>query len=343
MTPLRMLATLGGVSLIVLAFGWAMQVLTVKGAEPPPMARLVFRAVRSVMFALGNLPLFGKRRQQIWALYVSVSLLTIVALAIAQILAGYTLVFYGVSADSLRTSYINSISSLSVLGFGGLPSTLTQSTLALAEAFTGPIFVALLISYLANMNSSVSQRQSQLRTIETRIGAVASGPELLERAVKGSGLATATIVWQDWTREFVQARAALTTVEGYLLAYSPGMHVRWVADAQTVLDAANLRNTAFDLPADPEATRCLAEGADTLQGMATHLDHPMLRLRRPRHTTTVTREQFDRACDDLARANAPVTADHDAAWAKFQQERTTYEGTVRQLSQFMDVPVSEWP
>lgn len=343
MTPLRLLATFGGLFLIVLAFGWAMQVLTVKGAEPPPLARLVFRAVRAVMFALGNLPLFRQRRQQIWALYVSVSLLTIIALAIAQILVGYTWMFYGVSADSLRTSYINSVSSLSVLGFGGLPSTLTQSTLALAEAFTGPIFVALLIAYLANMNSSVSQRQSQLRSIETRIGAVTSGPELLERALQGSGLATASLLWQEWTREFVQARAALATVEGYLLAYSPGMHVRWVADAQMVLDAASLRNAVFDLPADPEATRCLAEGAQTLQGMATHLDHPVLRMRRPRPFPSVTREQFDHACDALAQANAPLAADRDAAWATFQQERSTYEETVRLLSQFMDVPVSAWP
>lgn len=253
MTVLRLLAALGGVILIVLAFAWAIQVLTVKNAEPPPLARLVFRGVRSVMYALGNVAILRQRRQQIWALYVSVSLLAIVGIAVGQILVGYTLVFYGVSSDDLSASYINSVSSLTVLGFGGLPGTLAQATIALAEAFTGPISVALLISYLANMNSSVSQRQSELRSIEVKVGAAKSGPGLLERALDGPGLSAMTEIWQDWTREFVQAKASASTVAGYLLVYSPGMHSRWATDAQAVLDAASFRNSVFDLPHDPEA------------------------------------------------------------------------------------------
>src|SRR6185312_3426821 len=111
-------------------------------------------------------------------------------------------------------------------------------TLALAEAFTGPIFVALLITYLAGINSSVSQRQAQLRTIEVKVGSAKSGPDLLERALAGPGLTALTTIWQDWTQEFVLGKAAFPTVEGYLLIYSPGMHDQWVADAETVLDAA---------------------------------------------------------------------------------------------------------
>lgn len=343
MSAERPLALLGGIFLIVLAFGWAMQVLTVKNAAPPPLARLVFRGVRSVMYAIGNLKVLSQRRQQIWALYVSVSLLSIIAIAVAQILVGYTFVFYGVSRDDLRESYINSVSSLSVLGFGGLPGTLVQSTVALAEAFTGPIFVALLIAYLANMNSSVSQRQSQVRSIEVKVGAATSGPELLERALAGPGLAVMSSVWQDWTQEFVQAKASFETVEGYLLVYSPGMHVRWVADAQMVLDAASLRNSVFDLPDDPDANRCLEEGSDMLKEAVGRTDHALLRLRHSRLQGNVTRSQFDRVCAALAAAGAPMKKDLDAAWATLTQERAQYEDSLRQLSTFMNVPQSNWP
>lgn len=342
MTAMRLLATFGGCALIALAFGWAMQVLTVKNANPPPLARLVFRGVRFFMYAIGNIALFRQRRQSIWALYVAVSLLAIVAIAVAQILIGYTLLFYGVSQDDLKTSYINSVSSLSVLGFGGLPSTLVQSTLALAEAFTGPIFVALLIAYLANLNSSVSQRQAELRSIEVKVGSANSGPELLERALAGPGASALTSVWQDWTREFVQARTVLPTVEGYLLAYSPGTHLRWVADAHTVLDAASLRNTVLAQPADPDADRCLVEGATTLRAMAATMDHALLRFHRARPQQGVTREQFDTVCATLAAIPVAIQADRDAAWQAFQQDRATYEDSLRRLSHMMDVSFSNW-
>ncbi len=339
----RVLATLGGVVLIVLAFSWAMQVLTVKNAAPPPLARLVFRAVRTAMYAIGNLAVLRQRRQQIWALYVSVSLLTVIAISIGQILVGYTLVFYGISADDLRMSYINSVSSLSVLGFGGLPSNLVQSTVALAEAFTGPIFVSLLIAYLANMNSSVGQRQSQIRSIEVKVGAANSGLELLDRALAGPGLAAMTAIWQDWTTEFVQAEASFATVEGYLLIYSPGMHARWLDDAQMVLDAASLRNAAIDLPADPEAERCLAEGSAMLKEAVSQSDHALLRLRRRQSPAAVTRAQFDAACAELAKANAPIKQDRDAAWAAFVQHRARYESSIHRLGEYMSVPQPDWP
>lgn len=343
MSAERPLALLGGIFLIVLAFGWEMQVLTVKNAAPPPLARLVFRGVRSVMYATGNLKVRSQRRQQIWALYVSVSLLSIIAIAVAQILIGYTFVFSGVSTDNLRESYVNSVSSLSVLGFGGLPGTLVQATVALAEAFTGPIFVALLIAYLANMNSTVSQRQSQVRSIEFKVGAATSSPELIERALAGPGLAAMSSVWQDWTQEVVQAEASFETVEGYLLVYSPGMHVRWVADAQMVLDAASLRNSVFDLPDDPDANRCLEEGSDMLKEAVGRTDHALLRLRHPRSRGNVTRAQFDTVCAALAAAGAPMKKDLDAAWATLSLERAQYEDSIRQLSTFMNVPQSDWP
>jgi hypothetical protein len=174
-------------------------------------------------------------------------------MSVAEILVGYTLIFYGVSSDSLRTSYINSVSSLSVLGFGGLPAPLLQATIALAEAFTGPNFVALLITNLANVYSSLNQERTRLRAIEVQVGHARSGPDLLERAGKGPGLAALSAVWMNWVAEFEQIEESYDTVEGYLLISVPSMQNRWVSGVETVLDAANLRNTVLDLPHDPQA------------------------------------------------------------------------------------------
>ncbi len=343
MTAIRLLATVGGAALVVAAFFWAMQVLAVKNAEPQRLARLVFQGVRTLMLAAGKAVANPQRRQEIWALYVTVSLLAIVAIAIAQILVGYTLMFYGISTDDMRASYINSVSSLSVLGFGGLPRTLPQSTLALAEAFTGPIFVALLIAYLTNLNSTVSQRQAQLRTIEVKVGAAETGSELLTNALAGPGWPAMTAIWQDWTQEFVQIRASFPTVEGYLIHFSPGLHNQWLADALAVLDAANLRNSALALPADPDAARCLDEGATTMQEMSGSSQHALLRHKHTPASVEVTRSAFDRACADLAKAGAPLAPDRDAAWSAFQQERAAYEQAAIRVGQLMHATVPPWP
>lgn len=341
-TAVRLLAALAGIAIVIIAFFWAMQVLMVRRTKPPLLARLVFRVVRAAMYAIGLAVPTSRRRQQIWALYVPVSLLAIIGVSVAEILVGYTLIFYGISSDSMRQSYINSVSSLSVLGFGGLPGQLSQATVGLAEAFTGPIFVALLVTNLASMYSALNQEKIRLRSTERQVGRARTGPDLLRNAVAGSGLDALTPVWQDWAEEFETVGETYDTVEGYLMIFAPTMRNPWVADVATVLDAANLRNAIFDLPADAQAARCLAEGASAVMLMAGHFHGAAAPARRGQPTHVVSRDEFDAACTALA-ADAPVTADRDTAWQTFQERRATYAEPVTRLSRLMHSPVADWP
>jgi hypothetical protein len=323
-TVIRILAALFGIGLAIVSFFWAMRILMVKSAEPPRMAHVVFDGVRNVMYLLGAITRNPTRRQQIWSLYVPVSLLAIIAVTLVEIVVAYTLIFYGISNDDLSTSYTNSISSLSVLGFGGLPSTQVQRTLALAEAFTGPVLVALLITYLATMTSSLGQRQVQLRTINAEIGSASSGQDLLERAAVGPGLSALSAVWKDWTAEFTSLEQSYDTVEGYLLLFGLSMHGQWITDAVTVLDAANLRNTAIDLPDDPQAARCLDAGPSALKLVVANFQHFVLSLDAPQPLPVVTRGEFDDLCSKLQEAKVPVVANRDTAWRQFEDRRKTY-------------------
>lgn len=331
MTVIRLLSALLGISLVVLSFFWAMRILMVKATDPPRLARIVFDAVRNVMYLLGVIMRSPTRRQQIWTLYVPVSLLAIIAVSLVQIVSGYTLIFYGISNDTLATAYTNSVSSLSVLGFGGLPPTQVQSTIALVEAFTGPVLVALLISYLANMTSSLGQRQVQLRTINAEVGSAISGPDLLERAAAGPGLAALSTVWKDWTAEFRALEQSYDTVEGYLLLFGLSMHELWLTDAVTVLDAANLRNAAIDSPDDPQATRCLDAGPSALGLVVDHFQHFVLALHAPQPLPVLTRRDFDDLCDMLETAQVATVADRDSAWRQFEDRRQTYGDSVERL------------
>jgi hypothetical protein len=99
---------------------------------------------------------------------------------------GYTLLFYGVAQNSMRTSYVNSVSSMSVLGVGWQPNTLLETTIAGIEAFTGPTFVALLVAYTVSIYSAYSIRRAQLDAMDVLLLGSDNGVGLLVAAAQGS-------------------------------------------------------------------------------------------------------------------------------------------------------------
>ena len=283
-----------------------------------------------------------RRRRQLWALYVPISLLAVIGSTLTVTLVGYTLIYYGVSQDSLRVSYVNSVSTLSVLGFAGEPSTLLQTTLTFAEAFTGPIMVALLITYLATMNASFNQRQQQLQQMDRAIGNVTSGPDLLVREAKGAGIDAMSSTWKTWASEFALMEADYDTVQGYLLLFAPSMRSHWVTDALVVLDAANIRNHVLALPFDADADGCLAHGAAAISLSVNAFHHHVISFHHTTEAAEVTRDQFQQACNDLVAAGVPVRPDLEAAWQAVQTCRQTYVGPVRKMAEMMEAPIELW-
>lgn len=328
--------------MVVYIFYWAMRLLMVPTAQTPFGARIIFRSVRNAMHVIGTFDRVQARRRQLWALYVPISLLAVIAWTLGITLVGYTFIFYGISNDSLHVSYINSISSLSVLGFGGEPSTLLQSTVALVEAFTGPIIVALLITYLATMNASFNQRQLELHQMDQDIVGVASGPDLLVREAKGAGLDSLVSTWRAWSSEFASMEANYDTVQGYLLLFAPSMRAHWVTDALIVLDAANLRNNLVALPPDADADGCLTHGTAAISLSVEAFHHHVVTLHHTRDATDITIEQFKDACAKLQAAGVPLQPDLDAAWTVVQSRRADYVGPVRKLAEMMEAPLELW-
>ena len=339
---IRWISAIVGVVLVVSIFYWAMRILMVPTASTPHGARLIFRSVRNVMHLVGSFDRVQGRKRQLWALYVPISLLAVIASTLTVTLIGYTLIFYGVSQDSLRISYVNSVSTLSVLGFAGEPSNVLQTTLTFAEAFTGPIMVALLITYLATMNASFNQRQLQLQQMDREIGNVTSGPDLLVREANGAGIDALSATWKTWASEFALMEANYDTVQGYLLLFAPSMRTHWVTDALVVLDAANIRNNVLAMPVDADADGCLTHGTAAISLAVNAFHHHVISFRQTTGAPEVTHEQFQEACTDLAAAGVPLRSNLDEAWQTFRLRRGTYVEPVRKLAEMMEAPLELW-
>jgi hypothetical protein len=322
--PVRFAAAIGGVVLIVYSFYWTAQVMMVRGAEPPYIARSILRGARNFLHLAGNIRPNPNRQRNLWALYVPFSLIAIVVVSLVFSCLGFALFLYGITENSSRVALENSISAMSVLGFAGLPPTLRETIVAGFEAFTGPIFVALLIGYIVNIYAAYNQQQANVSVMDAKLAGSADGVQLIENAAQGPGLDSLTEIRRAWADEFASIEQTYRTVDGYLLLFAPVMTKHWSTDAVIVFDAANLRNALVGLPPDPEAARCLNVGSVAIDHVARHYGHRTYSVHRPPAFRNITQAEFDRCADRLRSLGVPVAGDLQAAWRRFERTREGY-------------------
>lgn len=338
--PVRLAAAIAGLALVASSFYWTSQVMMVRGAEPPYIARVVLRAARNFLHFAGTIRPNPSRRRTLWALYVPFSLIAILVMSLVLSCLGFALFLYGITSNSARVALENSISAMSVLGFAGLPATLRETIVAGFEAFTGPIFVALLIGYIVNIYAEYSQQRDRVSAMDANLAGSKNGFELVDRAAHGQGLDSLTAIWAAWADELADIEQNYRTVDGYLLIFAPVMTKHWSTDAVIVFDAANLRNSLVTLPPDLEAARCLEVGTVAIDHVAEHYGHRIYSLRPPPTPRNITQQEFNDCAERLRTADIPVAADLQKAWEQFEYIRGSYAPATFRL-QRMQMHASE--
>lgn len=340
MDPLRIICAIAGVVLVILTFFWSAQVLMIRGAEPPYVARGVLRGARNLLHLAGNVGRNQRRRHNIWALYVPFSLIAIVGVTLVLGTIGYALILYGITENRPRVAVNNSISSMAVLGFAGQPATMRETVVAGLEAFTAPIFVALLIGYIVNIYAQYSNQRDQVAAMDAQIRGMDNGAMLIEEAARGDGIDSLSVIWSDWADELKDIEHTYLTVDGYLLIFAPIMTKHWSTYAAIVFDAANIRNTLVAPPPDPQAVRCLDVGSVAIGQIASHYSHRTLRFRQPPATGELTQADFDDCARNLRELGVEVVDDIENAWQRFQLQRASYSDATSKLQRLQprDLP-----
>lgn len=319
----------------------AVRTFVVPRGEQTLITRGVFLIVRAIFGVLNWRRESYESRDRLMAYYAPISLISLLPAWLFLVGIGFALMFWAVGAPTWYDAFIESGSSLLTLGYVP-PQGLTQTILAYIEAMTGLILLSVLIAYLPTMYAAFSKRESAVTLLEVRAGVPPSAIEMIERHHRIHGLNRLSEVWQTWEVWFAEIEESHTSLPALNFFRSPVPNRSWVTSAGAVLDAAAFTRSTLDVPADPRADLCIRAGFLALRRIADFYNFAYDASPKPTDPISITRAEFDAACERLARQGVALKGDLDQAWRDFSGWRVNYDAVLLALCDLMMAPPAPW-
>jgi len=281
-----------------------------------------------------------EQREQALSRYAPLALMGLAATWSVGVIAGYSLLFWAVSGESVSDAIVVSGSSLTTLGLASIPGLPTQ-LLSVSEALIGLGLVGLLISFLPTMYSVFNRRELPVAQLATRAGTPPSPTTLLIRLNAIHGLDQLDEMWSEWERWFAELEETHTSYPA-LVYFRSGQGRSWLTSAGAVLDAAALVAAAVDQPRRPQAMLCIRSGFIALREIASYFNLSFSPDPSPGDPISVRREEFDTCIAELAAAGLPIVPDLDQAWLDFAGWRVNYDQALIGLCSLIGPPEAMW-
>lgn len=338
----RGLVFIGGLSLVIGTVFSALQTFVLPRGVSDRLTRLVFLGVRLLI----TLPLKRARtyeaRDRILAFYAPLGLLGLVPAWYFLIAIGYTAIYWSIEATSWQEAFLLSGSSLLTLGFKS-PQGFSTALIVFSESMIGLILVAMLIAYLPTIYAAFSRRESAVTLLEVRAGKPPSAIEMLLRFHRIHGLQRLSDLWPVWENWFDDIDESHTSLPALVFFRSPHGDHSWITSAGAVLDTASLTLAVIDIPSDPQAMLCIRAGYLALRHVAEYFNLPYPSDPHfPDQPISVTRAEFDAACDQLTAAGVPLKTDREQAWLDFAGWRVNYDQALLGLCRLTIAPQALW-
>ena len=342
MIILRVLVFITGTALIIWAIFSAVQTLVLPRNAQDKLTRLVFMSIRWIFsIRLRWLHSYAER-DQLMAFFAPVSLLSLVPTWLMLLLLGYMGMFWSLGGLTWLEAFRISGSSLLTLDFA-VSKSFSSTLLAFSEAALGLMMVALLIAYLPTMYAAFSRREVAVTLLDVRAGNPPSAMQMIARYHRIHGLDQLKEQWQIWEAWFADIEESHTSLPALVFFRSPKPDHSWVTAAGTVLDAASLTLSAIDIPASPHAALCIRAGFLALRHIADFFNIPYSHdPHYPIQTISITRQEFDQACDELKSQGLPIKADRDQVWQDFAGWRVNYDQVLLALVNLTMPPAAPW-
>lgn len=337
----RVVVFLAGAGLVAGTALSAVRTFVLPRSARPLLPVFVFRGMRLLFLLRLRRAATYEKRDRVMALYAPISLLILPLAWLAMTLAGYTAMLWAVGVRPLITAFKVSGSSLLTLGFATSEG-LTPAVLEFTEAVAGLVLVALLIAYLPVMYGAFSRREAAVNMLEVRAGAPPSAVEMIARYRRLDRLGQLGDLWVAWEQWFVDIEESHTSLAALSFFRSPQPDHSWVTAAGAVLDAAAMVNAVVDVPHDPQADLCIRAGYLALQRIAAYFRIPFNPAPSADDPISITRDEFDGACEQLTAAGVPLRPDREQAWRDFAGWRVNYDTALLTLAELTMAPYAPW-
>jgi hypothetical protein len=337
----RIVAFAAGITIVIGTFLSAVRTFVLPRSSPTILTRVVFLTVRDLFSIFEKRAATYEQRDRILAFYAPLSLLVMPPVWLICVLMGFMSMFWAVGSRSWYEALRISGSSLLTLGFVPLDRP-ADALLGYSEATLGLILVALLIAYLPSMYSAFQKRETAVTLLEVRAGTPPSAIELFQRFQRIGRMDKLGEMWISWEIWFAELEESHTSLPALAFFRSPKPSQSWITAAGTVLDAAALAASTLDIPRDVQADLCIRAGYLALRRICDFFALPYNPQPAPGDPISVTREEFEAACEQLAGTGVPLKPDREQAWRDFSGWRVNYDTPLLLLAAIITAPPALW-
>ncbi|MFD0345874.1 hypothetical protein ACFQ0M_06890 [Kitasatospora aburaviensis] len=158
----------------------------------------LWRTLRALLRLLTQ-PFGGYHTQDRVQTWLALVLLGMLGVWLGSMLIAYTLLLHGTSQLDWAVSFREAGSSLFTLGFAS-GDRLHLSVIDFMAAASGPLVIALQISYLPTLYGAYNRREVEVTLLQSRAGEPAWGPELLARQSLVDTETALPQLYRDWER-----------------------------------------------------------------------------------------------------------------------------------------------
>ena len=341
MIALRILAVTAGIVTVIGAIGSAVKTVVLPRATASRITRSVFLVLRWAFRRVARPSMSFARRDRILGAYAPLGLMATLAAWLSLVLAGFTLVFWGIEGAGWRAAFDLSGSSLFTLGFSR-PERVSSTMLIFAEAAIGLFLLALLITYLPTIYAAFSRREVGITALEVRAGSPPSAREMIWRYWRLERMPEIHEVWAEWERWFVDVEESHTSHPTLAFFRSSHPDHSWITAAGAVLDGAAIVLSSVDVPRDVKAEFCIRAGYLCLRGIADYFQIAHDPDPRPDDPISVDRSEWEAVLAELEGAGVPLKLDRDRAWRDFAGWRVNYDRVLVSLAALTEAPFAAW-
>jgi hypothetical protein len=341
MIVLRFLAVIVGLYLIIGMALAAIKTFILPRPAQVGIVQAVFRGTRILFDLRARRADSYAERDRLMALYAPIALFLVPIVLIAIILVGYMCLFWALGGFTVGEVF--RLSGSALLTLGNYTSDRTGvKFLEFSAALLGLILVALLIAYLPTMYAAFTRRETQVELLEVRAGSPPSPWELIGRSYRTGELGQMREVWNDWQVWFAEIEESHTSLPALTYFRSPRPDLSWITAAGVILESAALRLSTIVVPNEPRAAFCIRSGYLALRQIAAYFEVAFNSDPAPDDPISISREEYDQVCQDLAAQDIPLRADLDQAWHDFSGWRVNYDTVLLALAALTMAPYAPW-